>query len=182
MPYPLWLYIVGWLFFLYLFIQILSFSAQNPGNILLSGLYLVEFGVHEVSHLAVFFLPAIFVAAAGSIGEILFTLLVLFATIKGKAYFATVFASLWVMLAFRSVGLYITDARAQVIPLIGPGETVQHDWNFVLGQLGWLQYDTLLGAIVIWVGTIIGLAGLIFGIYLIIVKIYLKRKSASIKT
>ncbi|MES2631059.1 MAG: hypothetical protein V4611_03815 [Patescibacteria group bacterium] len=181
MPNPLRLYIVGWIFFVYLFTQILNFTAANSGNILLSGLYFVEFGVHEASHLAVFFLPAIFVAAAGSIGEIAFTFLILFATIKAKAYFAAVFASLWIMLAMRNVGLYIADARAQAIPLIGPGENVQHDWNYILGQLGWLEYDKLMGNIVIWVGVAIGVLGLQFGLYLIIMKIYLKHKAVSVK-
>jgi hypothetical protein len=175
MGLPLWLYIVGWLFFLYLFTQILSFGPFNANNVLLSGMQFIDFGVHEASHLVFFFLPSVAVAAAGSIGEIVFTLLILAATIKGKSYFAAVFAALWTMLAFRSAGLYMADARAQIIPLIGPGETVKHDWNYVFGQLGWLNYDTAIGGTVITIGVVIGVLGLIFGLYLIVAKIFLKK-------
>jgi hypothetical protein len=171
MPLPTWLYIIGWVFFLYLFISMCSFSAENSNNIVLSGMYFLDFGVHEASHLAVFFLPPIFVAAAGSIGEVCFTLLLLFATLKAKSYFATVFTGQWVMLGFISAGRYMADARAQMLPLIGPGETVKHDWNFVFSQLGWLNADTLIGGTMTTIGTTVGVCGLLFGIYLIILKI-----------
>ncbi|MDB5160076.1 MAG: hypothetical protein JWO99_339 [Candidatus Saccharibacteria bacterium] len=171
MSLPLWVYIVGWLFFAYLFTQILSFGPFNANNILLSGMQFIDFGVHEASHLVFFFLPSVLVASAGSIGEIIFAGLILTATIKGKSYFATVFASLWVMLAFRSAGVYMADARTQAIPLIGPGETVKHDWNYVFGQLGLLHQDTIIGGTFITIGVAIGVVGLAFGLFLIVRKI-----------
>lgn len=172
MPLPLWLYLLGWLFFLYLFISILRFSADTPGSLAVSGMYLINFGVHEIAHIIAFFLPPLAVAMAGSIGEISFTLLILYATLKAKSYFATVFAGLWVMLGFMSVGRYMADARAQSLPLIGPGETVQHDWNFVFSQLGLLNADTIIGGAVSAYGVAIGACGLAFGVCLIIRKIY----------
>lgn len=171
MSLPLWLYIVGWGFFLYLFISILSFTAENSSNFILSGMYLIDFGVHEASHMLTSFLPSILVASAGSIGEVSFTLLLLFATLKAKSYFAAVFASLWAMLGFMSAGRYMADARAQNLPLIGPGETVQHDWHYVFSQLGWLNGDTAIGGTVRGIGIAIGVAGLLFGICLIAMKI-----------
>lgn len=170
MKLPLWLYVIGWLGFVYLFINILNFSPQNPNNLLLSGLYFIQFGVHEISHLAVFFLPAVLVAAAGSVGEIGFTLLMLFVTIKQKAYFASVFVGLWVMMAFMSMGRYMADARAQQLPLIGPGETVQHDWNYVFSQTGLLATDTVIGGAMSTIGIIIGVVSLATGLYLIVIK------------
>ena len=171
MPLPIWLYIIGWGFFLYLFVSLLQFTAENSNNLILSGMYFIDFGVHEASHLAVFFLPAIFVAAAGSIGEMSFTLLLLFAALKAKSYFAAVFTGLWVMLGFMSAGRYMADARAQSLPLIGPSETVQHDWHYVFSQLGWLKADTVIGGTVQTIGIIIGAGSLLFGIYLIVSKL-----------
>ncbi|HYK55151.1 MAG TPA: hypothetical protein VEV15_01645 [Flavisolibacter sp.] len=168
---PIWLYITGWLFFLYLFISLLHFSAEDSSNAILSGMYFIDFGVHEASHMITFFLPAIFVAAAGSIGEMSFTLLLLIATLKAKSYFAAVFAGLWVMLGFMSAGRYMADARAQSLPLIGPGETVQHDWHYVFSQLGWLNADTFIGGAIQAVGIIIGAGSLLFGLYLILLKL-----------
>jgi hypothetical protein len=171
MSLPLWVYIVGWLFFVYLFIQILGFRAEESDNVLLSGLYFIELGVHEASHMVVFFLPPVMVAAAGSIGEMGFTYLLLVATLRAKAYFASVFVGLWVMLAMNSAGRYMADARTQLLPLIGPGETVQHDWHYVFGQLGWLNADTLIGGTVRGIGDVVGAAALLFGLYLIVMKV-----------
>jgi hypothetical protein len=164
MPHAIWLYLVGWAFFLYLFIGLLGFSAENSSNAILSGMYFIDFGVHEASHLIVFFLPPILVAAAGSLGEMTFTVLLLYAALKARSYFAAVFTGLWVMLGFMSAGRYMADARAQSLPLIGPGETVQHDWHYVFSQLGWLNADTIIGGTVQGIGIAIGIASLLFGL------------------
>jgi len=171
MPLSLWLYVPGLVFFIYLFFAVFSYSAENSNNLIVSGLHLIDFGVHEVSHIVVAFLPPLAVAAAGSIGEIGFTFLILYATLKAKSYFATVFAALWVMLGFMSVGRYMADARAQVLPLMGPGDAPQHDWNFIFSQLGWLNADTIIGGTVSAIGVIIGACGLLLGSYLIILKV-----------
>jgi hypothetical protein len=171
MPLPFWVYAVLFLFFIYLFVQILQFKAEESSNLLLSGMYLIDFGVHEVSHIITNFLPSIFTAAAGSIGEISFAFLLLYATLREKSYFASVFTGLWVMLAMNSAGRYMADARSQLLPLIGPGETVQHDWHYVFGQLGWLPADTLIGASVRGLGDIIGAVALLFGLYFMYIKL-----------
>lgn len=170
LPRSIWLYLAGEVLAIYLFISILQFKVEENHNWVLGIFYLIEFGVHEVSHIIFGFLPTIWVAAAGSIGEVSFTLLVVFAALKTRTYFLTVFAGLWVMLALHSVGRYIADARAQALPLAGPGETVTHDWNYILGQLGVLPSDTLWGGIVSGAGTAIGVIALLWGAYLVLVK------------
>ena len=136
----------------------------------MAAVLLVEFGVHELSHIVTAFLPSIWVAAAGSIGEVGFTGLVLFATWRTRSYFAAVFAGLWVMFAMHNVGRYIADARAQALPLIGPGESVTHDWHYILNELHALPSDTMYGTIVTTAGTVIGVAALVWGGYLLWVK------------
>lgn len=174
MALPLWTYIVGWCLLLYFYFEILGFTIGTPGNAFLSGLYVINFGVHEISHIIISFLPAIIVSAAGSIGEMGFTVLVLAVALKAKAWFASVIAAIWVMFAMNSAGQYMADARTQLIPLIGPGDTVKHDWNFVFGELGWLQYDTLIGGIVRITGDVIGAIALLIGLWLIVLKVISK--------
>ena len=171
LPRSIWLYLLCEALFIYLFASILQFSIEDNHNWILAGMYLIEFGVHEVSHIVVAFLPSIWVAAAGSIGEIGFTLLVLFATLKTRVYFAAGFAGLWVMFAMHNVGRYIADARAQALPLVGPGETVTHDWYFVLNEQGLLARDVAIGSTVTTVGTVIGVLALLWGGYLLLVKV-----------
>lgn len=171
LPLSLWLYIPLWVFFVYLYIQILFFTAETPQNILLSGMYFIEFGVHEASHLFAIFLPHIFTAAAGSVGEVTFTILIVVAALRGRAYFAAIFGALWVMLAMNSAGRYMADAKTQQIPLVGFSNQPTHDWNFVFGQLGWLPADTIIGNSVRGIGDLVGVVALGFGIWLIINKI-----------
>lgn len=165
----LWVYLPLWLLFVYLYIQILQIQpTTGSSNVILSGMYFVEFGVHEASHIVVGFLPAILVAAAGSIGEMTFTWLLAYAAFRAKSYFAGIFSLLWVALAMTSAGNYMADARAQQLQLIGPGPDPQHDWHFVFGQLGWLDWDTLIGGTVRVIGDVAGLVGLVIGLIVMV--------------
>lgn len=114
------------------------------------------------------FLPQILVAAAGSFGEIMFPVLITIAALKGKAYFAAIFGMLWIGLALRSVGQYMADARTQAIPLVGPGQNIKHDWNYIFGELGWLNADTAIGGTVQVIGVIIGVLALTYGLMLVV--------------
>lgn len=44
------------------------------------------------------------------------------------------------------------DARAQELPLVGGGE---HDWTYLLGQLGLLEHDQTVGQLVRVAGLLI---------------------------
>ncbi len=47
-----------------------------------------------------------------------------------------------------NISVYAADARAQILPLVG-GPNARHDWHWMLGQLGILEYDHTIG-IVFW--------------------------------
>ena len=164
----LWIYIPLWLFFVYLYVQILSFNQGDITNIFLAGLYFILFGIHEAAHIVFMFLPPVATAAAGSLSEIVFGGLIVYAALRAKAYFAMAFCMLWLMLAMTSAGNYMADARTQQMPLIGPSENPQHDWHFVFTQLGWLNHDAAIGGAIKVTGDLIGLIGLLLGLYLII--------------
>lgn len=168
-PPSFWLYVALMAFFVYLYFQILTFATQGSPNLLLIGLYVIEFGVHEASHIVFAFLPPICVAAAGSIGEMSFTALIAYAGFRAKSYFAGIFGLLWLMLAMNNAGRYMADARTQQLQLIGLSDHPIHDWNFVFGQLGWLHADTVIGGTVRIIGDVFGALGLLLGLWLIIV-------------
>jgi hypothetical protein len=44
----------------------------------------------------------------------------------------------WIAQNCWNISVYVRDARAQALPLVGGGE---HDWAYLLGRLGWLRYD-----------------------------------------
>ena len=163
------MYILLWVFFLYLYIQTLGLQPNGSApNIILAALGVVDFGIHEISHIVFGFLPSIGVAAAGSIGEVSFTVLVTALAFKAKSYFAGIFGLVWVMIAMTDAGIYMADARTMQLHLVGPGTDPKHDWNYVFGQLGWLNADTVIGGTVRAIGDVLGAAGLLLGIVLIV--------------
>lgn len=67
-------------------------------------------------------------------------------------FYASAACGYWCAENLRYVAFYVADARAQQLPLVGGGE---HDWATILGWLGWLQLDTRLAAMLVflsWTG------------------------------
>lgn len=48
-----------------------------------------------------------------------------------------------------NVSVYVRDAQAQLLPLVGGGE---HDWAFLLDHWGWLERDQAIGGAIFLVG------------------------------
>jgi hypothetical protein len=164
----LWLYIPLWLYFLYLFVQLLAYDGLHISHITLSIIDFIGFGVHEASHLICILLPNIFAASAGTVGELALPILIIIAALKSRSYFAAIFGGLWCMMTLKDIGTYMADARAQVLPTMGPSPEAKHDWNFIFNELNWLQYDTAIGGQVALFGNIVGSIAIVFGLWLLI--------------
>ena len=71
------------------------------------------------------------------------------------------FCTFWFFENFLYIGVYMSDARAQALPLVGAGD---HDWAILFGQWGLMARDTAIGqttraigwlgmvAVVAWLG------------------------------
>lgn len=70
----------------------------------------------------------------------------------------------WLAQSLFNVSVYVRDARAQALPLLG-GEDTLHDWNYLLGRLGLLRWDQALGNLVYLVGLTILIASVLGGLY-----------------
>ena len=79
-----------------------------------------------------------------------------------RDWYAAAFASLYLAASFADVSVYIADARAGELPLLG-GERSNHDWTFLLIELGRLDQDTTIGWYVMRIGGLIFWAGLLVG-------------------
>lgn len=98
----------------------------------------VDLAIHETGHLV--FAP--FGEFLGFLGGSLFQLalpaaFVVYFWQRADRHGASV-ALWWVAQNCWNVSVYVRDARAQALPLVGGGE---HDWAYLLGRLGWLRYD-----------------------------------------
>ena len=124
------------------------FSATPASTVALeSFLHLVNLPIHEAGH--VVFAP--FGDFAGSMGGSLLQLLVplvcgLALLLRRRDSFGAAVAFWWLGENFLDLSPYIYDARIGQLPLLG-GNTGQtspygfHDWNYLLSEIGLLEYD-----------------------------------------
>jgi hypothetical protein len=120
----------------------------------------VDLAIHETGHLV--FAP--FGEFLGFLGGTLFQLalpaaFVVYFWQRMDRHAASV-ALWWVAQNCWNVSVYIRDARAQELPLVGGGE---HDWAYLLGRLGWLQYDQAIALDVRLIGAAIYLYAIATG-------------------
>lgn len=109
----------------------------------------VDLAIHETGHLV--FAP--FGELLGFLGGTIFQLafpaaFVVYFWRRADRHAATV-ALWWVAQNCWNVSVYVRDARAQELPLVGGGE---HDWAYILGRFGWMAYDHTLAADIRLVG------------------------------
>jgi hypothetical protein len=59
-----------------------------------------------------------------------------------------------------NISVYVRDARAQELPLVGGGE---HDWAFLLDRAGWLERDQGIGGAVYLAGVVLYAVAIVSG-------------------
>ena len=112
----------------------------------------VDLPIHETGHLV--FSP--FGEFVQFLGGTMFQLImpaafVVYFARRSDRHAASV-ALWWVAQNCWNISVYVRDARAQELPLVGGGE---HDWAYLLGRLGWLKRDQVLGHDVWFVGVVL---------------------------
>lgn len=133
-------------------------SLRSPGaGRLLDG---VDLAIHETGHLV--FAP--FGETLGFLGGTIFQLLLPSVIVahflrRGERFGAAV-CLWWVAQNCWHISVYVADARAQALPLVGGGE---HDWAYLLGRAGWLSRDLALARGIHATGFILFLAALGLG-------------------
>ena len=121
----------------------------------------IDLAIHETGHLV--FGP--FGEVIGFAGGTLFQLIVpatfvLYFAKRGDRHAATV-ALWWIAQNLWNISVYVRDARAQELPLVGGGE---HDWAYLLGRFGLLAHDQGVGRAVHAIGTIVCIVAIAAGV------------------
>ena len=111
---------------------------------------------HEAGHVFLLFFGQYLFALGGTLFEIGVPLLVWWQFVRQRDWFAASCVSWWSATAWLSVSIYASDATARALPLI-TGDPATHDWHYLLGEIGWLAYDTevgwmFLGGAWMWLG------------------------------
>ena len=113
---------------------------------------------HEAGHLIFGFFGYTIGFYGGTLGQLIIPIICGAVFWVQKSLMSVSVTLLWFFENFFNIAVYISDARAQKLPLVGGGE---HDWAYILSSLGILQYDTTIATTVTvmgWVGLSLTLA------------------------
>lgn len=101
--------------------------------------------LHEAGHPLVGFVSANLMIYGGTFFQLLFPWLTKRHFEKQKNPAGVVFGLYWMAASIHNVGVYVADARAKILPLVGglnPDDA--HDWAEILSRWGLLRYDTAI--------------------------------------
>ena len=122
---------------------------------------------HEAGH--ILFLPfgSFLTSLGGSLTQFLVPL-VCMATfvVKTRDLYAAAVALWWAGENLVDMAPYIADARALQLVLLGGhtgAEVEGHDWEAILGALGWLPWDVALGRACLRAGVLVMLGAIAWG-------------------
>jgi hypothetical protein len=99
--------------------------------------------IHEGGHIFFGWMGHTIMILGGTLGELLVPMLCGLYFFWKREVSATAFCGFWFFENFLYIGVYMADARAQALPLVGGDE---HDWATLFGQWGWLLQDRQIGA------------------------------------
>lgn len=95
---------------------------------------------HEGGHGVFKFFGKFIYTLGGSLMQIIIPSLFIFYFLKTRRFFALQLSILYLAENLLNISVYAGDAVARKLPLLG-GNKVYHDWNYLLAELGILQYD-----------------------------------------
>lgn len=111
----------------------------------------VDLAIHETGHLVFSPFGEFITALGGTLLQLIFpAAFIWYFQRRGDRYAAGV-ALWWLAQNCWNIAVYVQDAQAQELPLVGGGE---HDWTYLLGELGWLRDDQLVGQWIRLVGIV----------------------------
>jgi hypothetical protein len=133
-----------------------SLRTPDAGRLLDS----VDLAIHETGHLVFAPFGELIGFFGGTLLQLLFpAVFVAYFLRRGERYGAAM-CLWWVAQNCWNVSVYVADARAQELPLVGGGE---HDWAYLLGETGWLAHDATIATAIHATGVLILVVALALG-------------------
>lgn len=138
-----------------------GYAADTP-------LHLIHLPFHEAGHVIFGVLGVRFLTVlGGTLGQLLIPLIIIGAFVLRRNPFGGSVGLWWLGQSFMDVAVYANDARAGQLPLLGgvTGSEVEdyHDWEVMLGKLGWLAYDHHIARLFYGCGALLMLLALAWG-------------------
>jgi hypothetical protein len=115
----------------------------------------IDLVIHEAGHFFFSFFGKFIYTLGGTLMQIILPSIIAAFFFRNNYRTGVQFGLLWLGQNFINISVYAADARAQKLPLLG-GKKVYHDWHYLLGELGLLNSDYIVGY------TFLGIAIIIF--------------------
>jgi hypothetical protein len=120
----------------------------------------LDLAIHETGHLVFAFDGEVLAVLGGTLFQLIVPAVFAVALWRrGDRHGATV-PLWWLGQNCWNISVYVRDARAEELPLVGSGE---HDWAFLLDRAGWLEGDQTVGGAVYLVGVVLYAIAIVAG-------------------
>ena len=130
---------------------------RDPGFALVDN---VNLPIHETGHIVFSPFGELVTALGGTLFQLIVPAVFLGYFLRRKDQFSASVALWWIAENCWNIAVYVADAQAQELPLVGGGE---HDWAFILAELDVLQQDARIAAMVRFAGTVLFVAAILWG-------------------
>jgi hypothetical protein len=155
---------------LILSVQVLFPDIQIPFiGIIPAALSTIDFVVHEVGHMVFGFLGQYFSVLGGTLAQLFLPTVCILLSFRRKQWATTSIFLFWLGQSLVQISRYVMDAETQKLKLFSPGSIFGgpkpiHDWNYLLGKVGLLWADQIIGGTIFLAGLtfLICSAGLLF--------------------
>ena len=114
----------------------------------------IDLVIHEAGHFFFSLFGKFIYTLGGTLMQIILPSIIASYFFRNNYRTGVQFGFLWLGQNLINISVYAADARAQKLPLLG-GNKVYHDWHYLLGEIGLLQYDHIVGYIFLGVAIII---------------------------
>jgi hypothetical protein len=120
----------------------------------------LDLAVHETGHLIFGFAGEMLHILGGTLFQLLIPAAFVLALWRSGDRHGATIPLWWMAQNCWNISVYIRDARAQELRLVGGGE---HDWAILLEQFGWLNRDQSLGGAVYFAGAVLYAVAIVAG-------------------
>ena len=100
--------------------------------------------IHEGGHGIFSFFGKFIYTLGGTLMQVIFPCLFIYYFLSRKQKFGGQVSMLWLGQNLMNISVYAADAQERLLPLLG-GNKVYHDWRYLLGNTGLLEYDNEVG-------------------------------------
>lgn len=106
----------------------------------------IDLVIHEAGHFFFSLFGKFIYTLGGTLMQIILPSIIAGYFFRNNYRTGVQFGLLWLGQNFINISVYAADAQARKLPLLG-GNKVYHDWHYLLGEVGILEYDYLVGYI-----------------------------------